>query len=113
MWAAFHDSRFAGVLGVRSMWPSMVLPKVLLAQLLQVRFRSAGNARPSAVEPVIASCWFGCMPPPLTMAPFSVSAVSRVILLFALWRDAQQRHTCFNHRPAGPSVSQRQRQGGQ
>jgi hypothetical protein len=35
------------------MWPSMVLPKVLLAQLLQVRFKFAGNARPSAVEPLL------------------------------------------------------------
>jgi hypothetical protein len=60
------------------------LPKVLLAQLLQVRLRFAGNARPSSVEPVMASCWFGCMPTPLTMVPFSASAVSRVSLLFAL-----------------------------
>jgi len=66
------------------MWPSIALPKVLLAQLLQVKFRFAGNARPSAVEPVIASCWFGCIPTPLTMVPFSVSDVSRLSLLLAL-----------------------------
>src|SRR6266478_7760460 len=84
MWAAFQDSRLAGVLGVRSIWPR----KVLLDQLLQVRLRFAGNTRPSAVEPVMASCWFGCIPTPLTIVPFSVSAVSRVILLLAPWRSS-------------------------
>src|SRR5258708_40229186 len=36
-----------GRLRVRSMWPSMAEPKVLLVQLLQVRLRLAGQARPS------------------------------------------------------------------
>ena len=47
------------------MWPTMALPNVLLVQLLQVRLRLAGNARPSSVEPVMASCWLGCMPTPV------------------------------------------------
>src|SRR6266436_2542410 len=88
MWAAFQDSRFAGVLGVRSMWPSMVEPNVLLDQLLQVRFRFAGNARPSAWEPVMASCQFGCMPTPAIMLPRSVSAVCWLRLLLALCRSS-------------------------
>jgi len=46
--AAGHVGRVPGLqigrgLGVRSIWPSIVLPKVLLDQLLQVRLRFVGN----------------------------------------------------------------------
>src|SRR5262249_12932626 len=88
IWAAFQDSRLGGFLGVRSIWPSIVEPNVLLVQLLQVRFRFAGNARPSACEPVMASCQLGVMPTPAIMLPRSVSAVCWLRLLLALCRSS-------------------------
>ena len=57
----------------------MALPKVLLVQLLQVRFMFAGNARPSGVEPVKTSCQLGVMPVPETMMPRYVSEFSMLI----------------------------------
>jgi hypothetical protein len=58
MCAEFQDELF----GVRSICPSSADPKVLLVQLLHVRFMFAGKARPSGVEPVSASCQFGVAP---------------------------------------------------
>ena len=40
---------------LRSMWPTMAVPCVLLVQLRQVRSSPAGKARPSGVEPVSTS----------------------------------------------------------
>src|SRR5229473_1187245 len=88
MCVAFHDCENSVVLGLRSMWPSMDEPNVLLVQLLQVRFRFAGNARPSACEPVNASCQFGVMPTPAIMLPRSVRAVCWLRLLPALCRSS-------------------------
>src|SRR5260370_19706481 len=88
MCVAFHDCENSVVLGFRSMWPSIADPNVLLDQLLQVRFRFAGHARPSACEPVNASCQFGDMPTPAIMLPRSVSEVCWLRLLPALCRSS-------------------------
>src|SRR5215469_6879662 len=88
MWAEFHDCKNSFALGFRSIWPSMAEPNVLLVQLLQVKFRFAGKAWPSACEPVIASCQFGVMPTPAIMLPRSVSAVCWLRLLLALCRSS-------------------------
>jgi hypothetical protein len=75
---AFHD--LAGAESsrpVRSWWPTIAAPSPLDVQFVQVD----SVARPSAVEPVRMSCWFGVSPRPLTTVPFSVSAVSFASLL--------------------------------
>ena len=41
---------------LRSMWPNIADPWVLLVQLRQVRSSPAAKARPSGCEPVRASC---------------------------------------------------------
>src|SRR5688572_10946345 len=57
-----------------SLCPTCALPAPLLVQLLQVWSALSVYARPSAVEPVRMSCWFGLSPTPLTSSPFSVNA---------------------------------------
>ena len=52
----FHDRAGASSRNpLRSMWPTMAAPWVLLVQLRQVRSSPAGKARPSGVEPVRTS----------------------------------------------------------
>ena len=63
------------------MWPTIVVPWVLLVQLWQVLSSPAGKARPSGCVPVSASCLLGVSPRPLTTSPFSVRAVCLVRLL--------------------------------
>ena len=56
MCEAFQDLAYTvSVRPRRSECPTMALPKVLLVQLLHVRLRLPGNARPSMVEPVTMS----------------------------------------------------------
>src|SRR6202012_2626655 len=86
---AFHDRIWSLSFGpLRSMWPSMALPYWLVVYLFHVRFILVSKARPSAVEPVMASCQFGVMPKPEILAPRSVSAVSWVSLLLGPWRSS-------------------------
>src|SRR4029077_14454944 len=73
---------------VRSAWPSIADPCVLLVQFLQVRSSPAGNAVPSGLDPVSISWRFGLSLKPLMTSPFSLSAVCLVELLAALWRSA-------------------------
>ena len=72
----------------RSICPTEALPKVLLDQLLQVRFMLPGQAVPSICEPVSTSCQFGVMPKPATMVPRSVSEFSGPSLLLSLCRSS-------------------------
>src|SRR5204863_6496521 len=60
----------------------MALPKLPLLQLLQVRFMLGGNERPSRVEPVSISCWFGVSPRTLVGSPFSLRPFA--LLIWAL-----------------------------
>src|SRR6185437_15720713 len=66
---------------LRSAWPSIAEPCVLLVQFLQVRSSPAANAVPSGCDPVSMSWRFGLSPMPLMTSPFSVSAVCLVRLL--------------------------------
>src|SRR3954454_18884704 len=66
----------------------MALPKVLLVQLLQVRFMLPGHALPSMSEPVSASCQFGVEPTPEIILPRSVSELAGPSLLLSLCRSA-------------------------
>src|SRR5262245_24368408 len=66
----------------------MAEPCVLLVQFLQVRSSPAGNAVPSACEPVSMSGLFGRSPRALIGSPFSDSAVALEMLLDALCRSA-------------------------
>src|ERR1700738_4173066 len=66
---------------VRSVWPTIAAPWVLVVQLRQVRSSPGGNALPSGCEPVSASCLLGVSPRPLTISPFSVRSVCLVRLL--------------------------------
>src|SRR3954447_25711904 len=79
-----------------------------LAQLLQVRLKLPGNARPSACEPVSMSCWLGVSPRTLVGSPFSLSPVSLLILLLSLCRSstfcAMTTPLAFFHGP-GPMRS--------
>jgi len=65
----------------RSWCPSIAAPAPLVVQLLQVESPLAVIARPSGMEPVSMSCVFGFSVRPLTISPFSFSAVSLVRLL--------------------------------
>jgi len=79
---AFHDFDSASSRKPsRSICPSIADPWLLLVQFLQVRSSPGGNARPSIVEPVSASCSLGLSPRPLVGLPFSESAVCLVRLL--------------------------------
>src|SRR3954464_11741500 len=66
---------------LRSKWPTIAAPCVLLVQFLQVRSSPAANAVPSACDPVSTSWRFGVSPAPLMTSPFSLSAVCFVRLL--------------------------------
>src|SRR5207248_2899761 len=52
---------------VRSIWPTIAVPCVLLVQFLQVLSSPGGKARPSGIVPVSASCLLGVSPRPLPM----------------------------------------------
>src|SRR6202012_5720611 len=65
---------------MRSAWPSIAAPCVLLVQFLQVRSSPASNAVPSGFDPVRMSWRFGVSPRPLMISPFSLSAVCLVRL---------------------------------
>src|SRR4051795_8319600 len=65
---------------MRSEWPTIAAPCVLLVQFLQVRSSPAANAVPSGCDPVRASWRFGVSPRPLMTSPFSLSAVCFVRL---------------------------------
>src|SRR5207237_7125440 len=73
---------------MRSEWPTIAEPCVLLVQFLQVRSSPAANAVPSGCDPVNTSWRLGVSPRPLMTSPFSESAVCLVRLLLALWRSA-------------------------
>ena len=73
---------------LRSKWPTIAAPCVLLVQFLQVRSSPAANAVPSACDPVSTSWRFGVSPAPLMTSPFSESAVCLVRLLLALCSSA-------------------------
>src|ERR1700736_5353402 len=73
---------------MRSEWPTIAEPCVLLVQFLQVRSLSAANAVPSGCDPVSTSWRFGVSPRPLMTSPFSLSAVCLVRLLALLCRSA-------------------------
>src|SRR5215510_6081229 len=78
---------------MRSTWPSCALPmpSAALVQLLHVAsvFGAVGGwSVPSACEPVRISCWFGLSPTPMMTVPFSVSAVSFLMLLLSECRSA-------------------------
>src|SRR3954468_21785691 len=55
---------------LRSEWPTIAAPCVLLVQFLQVRSSPAAKAVPSACDPVSTSCRFGLSPTPLLTSPF-------------------------------------------
>src|SRR3954447_1669983 len=73
---------------MRSEWPSIAAPCVLLVQFLQVLSSPAAKAVPSACDPVSTSWRFGVSPRPLMTSPFSLSAVCLVRLLAAPCRSA-------------------------
>src|SRR5215471_16675484 len=78
----FHDRDASSSRNpLRSIWPSMAAPWVLLVQLRQVRSSPAGKARPSGVHPVRTSCRFGAKPTPGITWPRSVSDVFMPSLL--------------------------------
>ena len=80
--AEFHDFDAASSRSpLRSTCPTIATPCVLLVQLWQVRSSPAAKAVPSGCEPVRMSCRFGVSPRPLTISPFSFSAVCLVSLL--------------------------------
>src|SRR6267378_2843283 len=79
--AAFQELIVGEGVPVRSACPSIAEPCVLLVQFLQVLSSPAGNAVPSACDPVSTSWRFGVSPKPLLTSPFSVSAVCLVRLL--------------------------------
>src|SRR3954471_24224162 len=66
---------------MRSEWPSIAAPCVLLVQFLQVRSSAPAKAVPSGCDPVSTSWRFGVSPRPLMTSPFSLSAVCLVRLL--------------------------------
>src|SRR6185369_10556484 len=73
---------------LRSMWPTIAVPCVLLVQLRQVRSSPGGKARPSGVEPVNTSCRFGAKPTPGMIWPRSDSEVLTPSLLLSLCRSS-------------------------
>src|SRR5689334_20752374 len=66
----------------RSWWPTIAEPSALLVQLPQVVSPPAVEYMPCGSEPVRMSCVFGWSPRPFTFSPFSVSALSLLILLW-------------------------------
>jgi hypothetical protein len=69
----FQDlAQFSGSGPMRSWWPRMAEPSVLLVQALHVVSVCGANAVPSAREPVSMSCSLGVSPRPLTTATFLV-----------------------------------------
>src|SRR5882672_4318842 len=64
----------------RSWWPTIAEPSPLLVQLPQVVSPPAVEYMPMGSEPVRMSCSFGVSPRPFTFLPFSVSAVSLLML---------------------------------
>jgi hypothetical protein len=81
-WDEFHDLEDSSSRSPwRSWWPSVAVPSLLLVQLRQVISWSPENARPSGCEPVRMSCIFGLSPRAFMVSPFSLSAVSLLILL--------------------------------
>src|SRR5215510_372503 len=64
----------------RSKWPTIAEPSPLLVQLPQVVSPPAVENLPDGSEPVRMSCMFTASPRPLTVSPFSVSAVCFVML---------------------------------
>src|SRR5260221_8483512 len=73
--AAFQELIVGEGVPVRSACPSIAEPCVLLVQFLQVLSSPAGNAVPSARDPVSTSWRFGASPHPVLASPLSVSAV--------------------------------------
>src|SRR6185295_18567403 len=67
----------------RSTWPTIAEPSPDLVQLPQVVSPPAVEYMPIGSEPVRMSCSFGVSPRTLTRSPFSVSAVSLLMLTFA------------------------------
>src|SRR5262249_61267334 len=83
----YHDDHAAlSSRPCRSGWPAWAAPALFLVQLPQVVTMPGGKQRPSGVEPVRMSCSLGSSPIPLTSSPSSSSAVSLLMLLFALCR---------------------------
>src|SRR5712692_9986149 len=72
----------------RSWWPTIAEPSPLFVQLPQVVSPPAVENIPAGSEPVRMSCMFGVSPRPLTIPPFSVRAVSLVILACSECRSA-------------------------
>src|SRR5262249_61074467 len=82
----FHDLDAASSRKpLRSAWPTMAAPWVLLVQLRQGLSSPAGNARPSICEPGKTSGALGGEPTPATMVPRSVSDTGLPGLLVAPW----------------------------
>src|SRR6185312_13544898 len=73
---------------MRSAWPIIAAPCVLLVQFLQVRSASGPNAVPSGCDPVSTSCRLGVSPRPLMTSPFSERDVCLLRLLAAPCRSA-------------------------
>src|SRR4030095_1008481 len=88
---------------MRSEWPTIAAPCVLLVQFLQVRSSLPAKAVPSGCDPVRTSWRFGVSAAPLMTSPLSERAVCLERLLPALCRSATSLATttplAFCHGP--------------
>ena len=66
----------------------MAEPSPLFVQFPQVVSPPAVENMPCGSEPVSTSCMLTASPRPLTVSPFSVSAVCLVILFASEWRSS-------------------------
>src|SRR5918996_3252381 len=72
---------------MRSWWPTIADPSALLVQFLHVVSPPAVENLPDGSEPVRMSCSFGLSPRALIGSPFSLRAVSLLMLTFSEWRS--------------------------